>query len=368
MKLDPRPLWRNRSVISRCALIVLVALCGLRLALPYWIRNYVNAQLRASPEYNGHIQDVTFHLWRGAYKVKNVEIFRAGGQIKEPFFAAKQVDLSVEWEELFHGALAASIVMDEPEVNFVVGPTSDQSQVGTNTSWIGLAESLFPMKFNRVEVDGGQIHFVNHHSNPPVDLLLKGVSAVVTNLSNTRNLKTALPAELVATGAPAGGGGLSLNVKLDPMASAPTFEMTSQLTNVDLVSLNDFLKAYGKFDVDRGLFSLYASVAAKDGHYDGYTKVFFENLSVFAWDKERHKNAVKVFWDAIVGTLATVFKNQPHDRLAAKVPITGDYGTNHVEVIAAVGSLLRNAFIRALVPALDQPVTLTDVAKKQDGR
>jgi hypothetical protein len=229
-----------------------------------------------------------------------------------------------------------------------------------------MVESLFPLRFNRVEVDGGQIHFVNPYSQPPVDLLLKEVSAVVTNLSNTRDLKTSLPAGLNARGATPGGGGLSLNLKLDPMAPAPTFELTSQLTNVDLVSLNDFLKAYGKFDVDHGRFELYASVAAKDGHYDGYMKVFFENLSVFAWDKERHKNAVKVFWDAIVGTLATVFKNQPHDRLAAKVPITGAYGTNHVDVIAAVGSLLRNAFIHALVPAMDQPVTVNDVDNKRD--
>jgi hypothetical protein len=364
MRLYPRTLWRNTHVAVRWVLIIVLVLVAARLALPYWIKDYVNRELRTSPDYKGHIKTVTVHLWRGAYRVKDVEIYKTGGQVKEPFFAAKQLDLSVDWPELFHGAVVGSIVLDEPEVNFVVGPTSEQSQVGTNASWIGIVESLFPVKFNRVEVDGGQIHFVNHYSEPPVDMVLKDFSAVVTNLSNTRDLKTPLPAGLRATGATFGGGGISVNVKLDPMAPAPTFELTSQLTNVDLVSLNDFLKAYGKFDVDRGTFELYTSIAAKDGHYDGYLKVFFENLSVFAWDKERHKNALKVFWDAIVGTVATVLKNQPHDRLAAKVPITGDYGTNHVDVIAAVGSLLRNAFIQSLIPKLDQHVTVNDVDKK----
>lgn len=367
MKLDPRTLWRKSPILCRYAFILLLTLIAARIALPYWIKDYVNRQLRRSPDYSGRIQDVTVHLWRGAYKVRNIKIFRTGGRVKEPFFDARQAELSLEWPELLRGAIVGSMVLDQPEVNFVVGPTTEDSQTGTNTSWIGIVESLFPAQFNRVEVDGGQVHFINHYSKPPVDLLLKGVSAVVTNLSNARHLNTNLPAGLSATGATAGGGGLSVNVKLDPAAPAPTFELTSQVTNVDLVSLNDLFKAYGKFDVDRGLFALYASVAAKDGHYDGYSKVFFENLSVFAWDKERHKDILKVFWEAVVGTLATVFKNQPHDRLAAKVPIHGAYGTNHVDAISAIGSLLRNAYIHALIPKLDEQVTVNEVDDKRSG-
>ena len=101
--------------------------------------------------------------------------------------------------------------------------------------------------------------------------------------------------------------------------------MTAQLTNVDLTALNNFLRAYGKFDVARGDFALFASIASKDGNYDGYLKVFFNKLDVFAWEKERKKNVLKIFWDAIVGTAADIFKNQSRDSLATRIPISGSY-------------------------------------------
>jgi len=176
-----------------------------------------------------------------------------------------------------------------------------------------------------------------------------------------------LPAGVSARGRTLGGGDLDLQLQLNPLAAAPTFEMTAQLTNVNLVALNDFLKAYGKFDVERGMFALYTSSAAQDGSYEGYFKVLFENLDVFDWQKERKKNALQVFWQAIVGTVTTLLKNQPKDRLAAIVPVSGTFENTDVHTWTAVSTLLRNAFIRALVPKLDQKVTLGDVGQPAAG-
>jgi len=140
------------------------------------------------------------------------------------------------------------------------------------------------------------------------------------------------------------------------------------VTNVALPSLNDFLRAYVKFDVDRGNFSLYSSLAAQGGSYQGYFKVFFSDLSIFAWDKERKKNILEVFWQAIIGGVATVFKNHPHDQLAAKIPISGSYSNSSVGLWTTTGTVLQNAFIHALVPKLDQPVTVDQVEKNKDDK
>jgi len=128
--------------------------------------------------------------------------------------------------------------------------------------------------------------------------------------------------------------------------------------------LNDFLRAYGKFDVEKGEFAMFTSVAATNKAYDGYIKVFFNHLDVFAWKKERQKNILKIFWEAIVGTVATVLKNQPQDQLATKVPISGVYTNSSVDIATTIGELLRNAFIRALLPKYDKEVTTGEVAKK----
>ena len=93
-------------------------------------------------------------------------------------------------------------------------------------------------------------------------------------------------------------------------------------------------------------------------------KVFFENLEVFAWEKERKKNALAVFWSAIVGGLTTVFRNHPSDRLAAKIPISGNFEKTEVDLWTTVATLLRNAFVRALVPKLDSPIRVEEIRDK----
>jgi hypothetical protein len=185
-------------------------------------------------------------------------------------------------------------------------------------------------------------------------------------LTNARNVQSELPAGVTAHSTTVGGGRLEIQLQLDPVAKAPTYQVTAQLTNVNLPALNDFLKAYGKFDVERGGFNLFASIAAKDGNYDGYAKVFFTKLDVFAWEKERKKNALEIFWQGIVGTLAAAFKNQPHDYLAARIPIYGSYGKEKIGAWRAVGTMLRNAFIKALVPKLDEQATVRQVERKEE--
>ena len=104
----------------------------------------------------------------------------------------------------------------------------------------------------------------------------------------------------------------------------------------------------------------------ENGTYEGYFKVFFDNLDVFAWEKERKKNILEVFWQAIVGGVAIVFKNHPKDQLATKIPISGSYTNSSIGVWTATATLLQNAFIHALVPKLDQQVTVEQVEKTED--
>src|SRR6185503_15269096 len=130
--------------------------------------------------------------------------------------------------------------------------------------------------------------------------------------------------------------------------------------------MNDFLRAYGKFDVERGTFSLYTEVAAADGRYEGYLKPLFEDLDVFEWEKERGKNILQKFWQAIVAGVAQILKNQPHDRLATRIPISGNFEKTDVDIWATVGGILKNAFVRALLPKFDQSVSVQDVKQKTE--
>ncbi len=358
--------WRRLARWAKWFVIGLVLLLvGIRLALPFAIKYYVNNQLSKIPEYSGKIGDVKVHLWRGAYEINSVVITKTTGHVPVPLFSAPVLDLSIQWRELFHGAVVGDVLLQRPELNFVAGPTPDQTQTGINKPWGETLASLFPFRINKFEIRQGQVHFQNFQKTPPVNIYIANLFSVATNLSNTRNLAQKLPAGLKASGQTLGNGQFDLDLKMDPLQKAPTFELNASLTNVDMVQLNDFLRSYGKLDVAAGNFSMFTSVASVQGAYKGYVKVLFRNLDVFEWEKERKKNVLDIFWEAIVGVLSEGFKNHTHDQLAAQIPVSGSFTDVHADLWSTTGSLLKNAFIRALVPKLGTKVKLTDVDNKK---
>ena len=164
--------WRiTRRTAWWIAGIAIFLVC-VRLALPWIARgDYVNHQLRKSHNYSGRIGKVTIHLWRGAYEIHDIDIFKATGKVSVPFFYSHILDLSLQWSELFHGALVSKIIMQGPSLNFVSGPAEAQSQTGTENNWGQTLESLVPFKINRLDIVQGRIHFLNPYSKPPVDIL-----------------------------------------------------------------------------------------------------------------------------------------------------------------------------------------------------
>jgi len=357
--------WRRTARWVQWTIIILVVLLvAIRLALPGTIKYYVNRQLARIPDYSGKVDRIHVHLWRGAYEIDNISIMKTDGSVPTPLFSAALVDLSVQWRELFHGAVVGEVVLDHPQVNFVTAPSPQESQTGAKKPWTATFESLFPFDINRIEIKAGAVHFQSFHNQDKFDIYVTNLYSVATNLTNSRKVTQKLPAGLSASGQTLGKGLLSVNLKMNPLQEAPTFEVTAVLTNVDMVQINDFLRSYGKLDVARGTFNLFVSAAANQGTYDGYVKVLFENLDIFQWEKDRKKNILELFWQAIAGALSEGFRNHPHDQLAAQIPISGSFTNSHVHVFSAVGSLLQNAFIRALIPKIEPQIKLQDVEKK----
>jgi uncharacterized protein YhdP len=357
---------RRISRLSLWVFILAAVLIVGRMALPFAVKALVNHQLSKAHDYTGKIGDVEIKLWRGGYRIHQIQILKKSGNVQSPFFSAPEVDLSIQWVELFHARVVGKISLHQPQVNFVMGPTPEQTQNGKDESWDKMLQSLFPFKLNRVEIISGEVHFQNPSSTPPVDIYLRQISAVATNLTNSRDLNQKLPSGLTASGSTIGGGKLDLQLQMNLLDARPTYEINCGLTNVNLVALNDYLRAYGKFDVERGTFAIYTSVASDNGNYEGYFKVFFNDLDIFAWEKERKKNVLEVFWQAIVGGVVTIFKNHAKDQLATKVPISGSYTNSSVGVWTATATLLQNAFIHALTPKLDQHVMVEQVEKTED--
>jgi len=351
--------------VQYTVITIVVLVVAIRLALPFAVRHYVNRQLNHIPDYHGHVEKVQMHLYRGAYSIINVEIVKTNGSIPVPFISMPQLDLSVDWNELFHGAVVGQVIAHKPLVNFVNAPAPANTQMKVQSDWKQTLESLFPCDLNRFEVEDADIRYRDFHSDPKVDIYVTNLFAIATNLTNTRDITQRLPAGLVAHGNTIGHGDLAREVHMDPLAKNPTFKLQSSISNMDLVALNNFMRAYGNFDVADGRFQLYAEIAAADGKFQGYIKPFFQDLRIFDWQKERKKDILAIFWEALVAGTATVLKNQPHNQLATKIPISGNFQKTNVGLWATVGGVLRNAFVRALLPRIDRSVRMPDVEQNR---
>ena len=68
----------------------------------------------------------------------------------------------------------------------------------------------------------------------------------------------------------------------------------------------------------------------------------------------KEDNPLQFFWQAMVGAATAVFKNQPRDQVGTLVPFSGDAaGSTTTDILATIGNLLRNAFVRAYLPRLE---------------
>ncbi|RYF92652.1 MAG: DUF748 domain-containing protein, partial [Chitinophagaceae bacterium] len=178
-------------------------------------------------------------------------------------------------------------------------------------------------KDSKIEINQGMVHYVDKTSSPKVDVALKNLHVLATNLKNAEDSNTLLPSTVTAS-ANAYEGQVKVNMKLNALAKAATFDLNADIKRVNLVLLNDFLKAYGNFDVTRGTFGLYSEFAAKNGEFKGYVKPIIKDLDVVGPDDRKDAFFNKV-WETVVGGVGVIFKNQKKDQIATKVSIEGNF-------------------------------------------
>lgn len=354
---------RKKLIIVLSSIFVL--LIAIRIALPYILLKLVNKELQNIPGYTGHVEDIDVALIRGAYKIKSIKLEKTGGMVPVPFFSAPVIDLSIQWASLLHGRIVGKIEVDQPILNFVKGPTEETSQTKIDSSWTDVVKKLMPLKLNKFEIVEGQIHYRDFHSKPAFDIFTTQVHILAENLSNAEKNKDLLPSTITAS-ADVYGGKASASMKMDALAKTPTFEGKAKLEGLNLANLNNFIDAFAKFDIKSGEISIYTEAAAKKGLITGYTKPIIKNLRVLNWEKDKEK-PMKIAYEAVAEAVAWVFKNHNKEQLATKVEFEGSIKNPNIDIWYLIGQVLKNAFIQALYPSLENSVNINSVGKIPDG-
>lgn len=345
--------WRILGII----VLILALVLGVgRLFLPRMVRDYVNRTLDRNIEYEGRIGQVEVHLLRGAYSIHNIQISKRTGEVPVPFFSASRLDFSIQWNALVHRRVVGQFTMVEPEIIFVSNPDEDKSQTGgSGGPWLEMIRDLFPFQINSALIQNGSVHFRTYKSEKPVDIYLSQVNGSIDDLGNIRNETTPLVTSVQATALAMDQAHLNLKMTLDPFSYHPSFHLAVRLLGLDVTKLNDFARTYGKFDFKRGWFDLVLEADSKEGQLTGYVKPLFRHLKVFSLTADiKEDNVLQFFWQALIGGATTAFKNFHRDQFGTLIPFTGDTTqATTADILATVGNVLRNAFVRAYLPRLE---------------
>jgi hypothetical protein len=345
----------------KIALIVVVLLICIRLVLPYVLLHFANKNLASIPGYYGHIEDIDLALIRGAYRIDSIYLNKQDSITKKQtrFFSASAIDLSIEWRALFSGAIVGELIFERPNLRFTREKV-EPKDVGKDSSDLKeLKKDFMPLQVNRFEILNGNVRYLDSTSNPKVDILMTNIHVVATNLRNSYDSSTLLPAKVIAR-ADVYEGEFTFSMNINPLAKRPTFDLNAEIKDTNLVLLNDFFKAYAKIDVNKGKFGMYTEVAAKEGAFKGYVKPVIKDLDVLGHE-DRNDNVFRKMWEGLAGFVGQVFKNQSKDQVATKIPFEGRLDNPETDIWVTIINVLQNAFVQAIQPSIDSQINIASV-------
>src|SRR5262249_14922464 len=136
----------------------------------------------------------------------------------------------------------------------------------------------------------GAVGMVNRSATPVYRAYFSDIDVTVKNFSNHFSEG---PATAHGTAKFMGSGKTVLAATVRPETNEPDFDLDVKFEDTDMRAMNDMLRAYGKFDVARGLFSFYSELRVKNRQVTGYVKPLFRDMKVYDKRKDAEKSAFK---------------------------------------------------------------------------
>jgi hypothetical protein len=351
---------RRRRIVL---FVVIVVLIGVRMWLPYFLKDKLVAAVNEVEGYECTLGDLDLSIFRGAMVLQEFEIKITENAVTKPFVYCKNADISVEWRAIFHGSIVSEVILDQLELYFADGNSEEEEQSG-DASWVEPIIDFIPLKINRFVINNGQIEFENMVSAPPVNLKLTDLQLKVENLTNSTDEGKALPSHLKLTSKVLNKGNLHIEGDLNILKDLPDMDLDIDIKEVDLMELNAFTMAYANFDFEKGQFALASEFAMLNGEAKGYVKPILTDVKVLSFKED--KPVLNGFWQAFVGLAFNITKNFKKDRTGTKIPISGNITDPNIEIGATIVNIFRNAFIKAYEAEVDNTISLKDIANDQD--
>jgi hypothetical protein len=150
-----------------------------------------------------------------------------------------------------------------------------------------------------------------------------------------------------------GSGETQASLTLRPRTGGYDMQLSARVENADMVRMNNLVHNYGGFEVAAGEMSVYTELQVNNDAVTGYVKPLFRDVKVGTPAGEPKPTLGRRLYQGAVGLAAKILKNQPRREVATVVTITGRADQPVYNMWGAVGHLLQNAFIKAILPGFD---------------
>ena len=196
----------------------------------------------------------------------------------------------------------------------------------------------------------GTLGLVNRAARPEYRLFLEDAEVHLQNFSNQLTEGTAVAK---VTGRFMGTGRTVVGANFRPETQGPDFALAAAIEDTDMRALNPLLRAYGKFDVAQGVFSMYTEIRVKNGAVQGYVKPLLRELDVYNTRQDQAKGPFQKLYEAVVGGVTEILENFPRDEVATQVDLSGPLENPQASTWQALVNLIQNAFFRAILPGFE---------------
>jgi hypothetical protein len=199
-----------------------------------------------------------------------------------------------------------------------------------------------------------ELGFVNKTAKPNYRVFVSDINAEVDHFSNQLKRLEGGDAVVKVTGRFMGTGQTVVAGTFRPEKPNPDFNLDVRIIKTQLKSFNDVLRAYADVDLSKGAFSFFSELSVKSGEVNGYVKPMFKDIEVYDPKQDADKAVTKKVYEAVVGGVADLLKNGNDQEIAAKSDVTGPVPNPRADTWQIVGTLIQNAFFKAILPGLEK--------------
>lgn len=266
-----------------------------RLLLPVGLLRSANHFLAWDMDtYQGHIDDISLSIYKGAYTLKGLRIWKKDRSDYTPLFSVDAMEVSMLSHLFSEGRRMASLDLFRPHLTVIDSVISGNQQYADGEDWYRVLDRLVPMQIEAVRIQEGGLTFKNLDYRKPVQLDADMINVSAINLHNTEGVRRSLPSQAIFSARIQRDAWVRGNSQFNLYAERPSFSLRADLGGLNLPKLNNMFVLYGPYYFRTGEFGLYSQVYVNQGAVRGYLTPFFKDVDVvkMEWDNRVSRNIV----------------------------------------------------------------------------